>query len=120
MLPPDYRWEELGGGRALYLDGVVPHPYRCAEWGTIPGGVMLHWGVRDCRPNQRHFSSEQVATKFAEAWALKWDSDIRSIVANKGQSYGVAPITEQVSREAASRDYKRRHGRRKNWWRESG
>ena len=122
MLPPDYRWEEQSDGMALCLDGVAQYPYRCANWAPKQGGggVLLHCGVRDCLPNQRVFSSAGIAIKFAESWATKWDAEIRRIVRNKGLGYRVAPITPEVAREAAQRDYKRRHGSRKNWWKESG
>ena len=120
MLPPGYRWEEQWGGQALFLDGVAPYPCRCAYWSPLPGGggVLLHWGVRDCMPNQRTMATAEVATRFAEAWAIKWDAEIRQHVANKGAGERWSPPPEEVSKAAASRDLFRRKGHRKNWWKD--
>jgi hypothetical protein len=120
MLPSDYRWEEQWGGQALFLDGVAPYPCRCAYWAPLPGGggILLHWGVRDGMPNQRVFATEGGAMRFVEAWAAKWDTEIRKIVANKGRDYDVGVPAPGVVKEAASRDYARRRGHRKDWWKE--
>lgn len=120
MLPLGYRWEEQWGGQALYLDGVAPYPCRCAYWSPLPGGggVLLHWGVRDCMPNQRAMATAEGATRFAEAWAIKWDAEIRRHVGNKGAGDRWKPPPEEISKAAATRDLFRRKGHRKNWWKD--
>lgn len=119
MLPPDYRWEPLWEGQGLYLHGVKDFRCRCAWWEPLPGGggVLLHWGVRDCLPNQRTLATPAGATRFAEAWATKWDAEIRRHVAEKGKGYSLAPPSPEVAQAAASRDLFRRRGHRKEWWR---
>lgn len=119
MLPPDYRWEPLWEGQALILRGVAPYPCRCANWAPLPGGggFVLHFGVRDGLPQQRTFATEAGAIRFAEAWALKWDAEIRRVVANKGNTaYDAHSPSPEVAKEAATRDHARRKGRRKDWW----
>ena len=121
MLPPDYRWEPLWDGQALILHGVASYPCRCANWAPLPGGggFVLHFGVRDCLPQQRTFATEVGATRFAETWAIKWDTEIRRVVANKcNTAYDVRPPSPEVAKEAASRDFARRRGHNKKWWKE--
>ena len=105
----------------MVLHGVAPYPCRCANWTPLQGGggFVLHFGVRDGLPQQRTFATEVGATRFAEAWAIKWDVEIRKVVANKGNTaYDVRSPSPEVAREAASRDYARRRGHRKDWFKE--
>ena len=70
-------------------------------------------------PTKGRWRRQKLPKKFAEAWVMKWDSEIRSVVANKGAGFGWVPPSEEVSRQAASRDLFRRRGHRKNWWTET-
>lgn len=81
--------------------------------------MLLHWGVRDCIPNQRAMATAEGAKRFAEAWAIKWDAEIRRHVANKGAGDRWKPPPEEVSKAAASRDLARRRGSgRKTWFKD--
>lgn len=76
----------------------------------------MNWGVRDCLPKQRTLATPEGAARFAEAWAIRWDAEIRQIVANKNKGYEVVLSSPQASAAAASRDFARRRGGRKDWW----
>lgn len=120
MLPPDYRWERDSEREILYLDGVAPYAHRCAGFSPLPGGggVLLHWGIRDM-PKQRILATTEGARRFAEAWACKWDAEIRRVIVHKQHDpYDVRPPSPEVTKEAASRDHARRRGHNKNWWKE--
>jgi len=70
-------------------------------------------------PNQRTLATPEVAKRFAEAWASKWDAEIRRIVGNKSTgAYAVSSLSPEVAKEAASRDLARRRGHPKDWWKE--
>jgi len=118
MQPPGYRWECSRERELLYLDGVMPFPCRCAGINPLlgGGGVLLHWGVRHL-PHQRLFATAEGAKDFAEAWASKWDAEIRRVIKEQAHDpYGVRPPSPEMAKEAASRDLARRRGHRKDWW----
>ena len=118
MLPPDYRWEIEPERELLYLYGLMPYPRHGASCSRRPGGggVLLHWGVRQL-PHQRLFATLEGARAFAEAWAAKWDSEIRRVIKEQAHDpYDVCSPSPEVAKAAASRDLFRRRGPRKDWW----
>lgn len=118
MLPPDCRWKVEPERELLYLHGFALYPSRCAGCSPLPGGggVLLHWGVRQL-PHQRIFATMEGAKAFAEAWACKWDAEIRRVIKDQAHDpYDVRPPSPEVTQEAARRDLSRRRGRMKDWW----
>jgi hypothetical protein len=58
-------------------------------------------------------ATKEGAKRLAEAWALKWDADIRRLIQNKGAGENWTPPSAEVTRLAALSDSARRRGRKK-------
>lgn len=74
MLPNEFEWRRWPNGRGLFLSGaIVAKLLLHLEPEAI---VELHPNELKCR--RVHFTSEAVALKYAEAWANKWEQELRA------------------------------------------
>ncbi len=74
MLPNGFTWRRWPNGRGLFLgtEFVAQLLLR-----TEPEAIVeLHPKLLKCR--RVHFASEAVALRYAEAWATKWEQELRT------------------------------------------
>ena len=74
MLPNGFTWRRWPNGRGLFLGSeFVAQLLLHTEREAI---VVLHPNLLKCR--RVHFASEAAALRYAEAWATKWDPELRA------------------------------------------
>lgn len=86
MLPADFQWQSYMDSQALYLGGRI-----IATYSQRPGApfalAYLHCGT--ARLTGRTFRSEQASHAYLEAWARKWQQELR-------QEYGLTVPAQQA------------------------
>lgn len=109
MLPADFYWQTYIDGPGLYVKGRlvatitrVTNGYRIT---TTPGS----------RPPWHHFmKTEEGSRRYLEAWATKWEAQIRgsSSSAILGMGHLAMDPDPKATKEAATREWYRRRGRK--------
>lgn len=86
MLPDGFQWQSYMDSQALYLGERI-----IATYGHRPGApfvlAYLHCGA--ARLTGRTFGSEQASHAYLEAWARKWQAQLR-------EEYGLAVPAKQA------------------------
>lgn len=112
MLPHGFQWNEYN---QFELRGYV---LITIDPATSP--VTLINVMRSCLPRRLFFSTHEIAIRYSEMWACKWEKDIRLFIGNKE---GAAEIERRAAEErrknaspptfTSEHEYRRRHGARR-------
>ncbi|RYG84877.1 MAG: hypothetical protein EON59_13130 [Alphaproteobacteria bacterium] len=115
MLPQGFEWRPyIEGEPALYLLDT-----QLAYVTHTQGGTWRIGFVAKGTPHYRFMGSQEAAQRFVEAWAVKWEAEVRRLVGSKARSEKWNPPSPEESRLAASRDLARRKRHRKNWFKQA-
>lgn len=76
--------------------------------------------MRSCMPRQLFFSTHDHAIRYSDAWARKWEQDIRLHVrriqcAAAAGATTRAPLAASASSWTTVKEYRRRQGGDRNW-----
>ncbi len=115
MLPADFHWNE--NRDTLVLRGIALMRINLEHWPVQVQNIMRGGGH-----GLRFFSTHDIAMRYAEMWACKWEPDIRRFV---GNTIGAAEMERRLAEErrknatpptwTSSDEYRRRHGGHRNW-----
>lgn len=86
MLPDDFQWQPYLDSQALHLGERIIATY-CHRPGAPFVLAYLHCG--SARLTSRTFRSEQASRTYLEAWARKWQRELR-------QEYGLTVPAKQA------------------------
>lgn len=108
MLPDDFQWRPSLGGEALYFG-----PRQLATLTALDGG--------NCRVNTRpdrigqhyaFFPTYDIGRRYIEAWACKWEAEIRAEGPNPITLYGGATMQVPPAGTVATTHRRRARHRR--------
>ena len=115
MLPVDFHWNE--NRDSLVLRDISFIRINPEHWPVQVQNLMRGGGQ-----GMRFFSTHDIAVRYSERWACKWEPDVRLFVAN---TIGAAEVERRLAEErrknatspmcASSDEYRRRQGGHRNW-----
>lgn len=72
MLPTGFHWRDYLGGPALWLDGQM-----VAHVTPLEVGFRVTLNPDRLAMRYRFFASRDTSIRYIEAWAVKWEAEIR-------------------------------------------